>query len=108
MQVREAVAILSQIRTDLVVGQVSVTIPVEIVDSVLSVWSSGENEFAREAAATVMELRSTDPTTRKAIPLSAYIEGITRCGGRVFRRRVIEIEGWTQVVEGTRDDETHS
>ncbi|MEU0465039.1 hypothetical protein ABZ215_13630 [Amycolatopsis sp. NPDC006131] len=47
-----------------------------------------------------MHVRNPGPDTERIYPLKTWIEHQQRDGGKVYRRRVIVIEDWTEVSHG--------
>jgi hypothetical protein len=66
--------------------------------------AAGDSEVTTEHAIEMsgggMQVRNSDPLIEKIYPLAQWIPHYQRDGGKVWTRRVIVVEDWTEVPSG--------
>jgi hypothetical protein len=56
-------------------------------------------EYAIRMSGGGMHVRKAHPQIERIFPLAEWMKHTQRDGGRVYRRRVIVVEDWTEVTE---------
>ena len=57
-------------------------------------------EHAEQYTSGAMLVRNSAPEVERVYPLEQWIPDQQQHGGRIFKRRVIVVEGWTEVPRG--------
>jgi hypothetical protein len=57
-------------------------------------------EHAISMSGGSMQVRNDHPEIDRIYPLAEWIEATYRLGGKVYRRRIIVVEDWTEVPRG--------